>query len=140
MRDFLTKLYKAGDFWGGFAAMLVALPASIAFGVTIYAAISPTYADAELFEGLLVGKCDAREQRGIEQELDGQLLALGVLQHVAAAVLRDDPTGIGQELRRFAQVLALVLRRVVQRVGIFGGEDFRRQLVLQRVEKRQLRL
>jgi SulP family sulfate permease len=27
----------AGDFWGGFAAMLVALPSAIAFGVTIYA-------------------------------------------------------------------------------------------------------
>ena len=26
-----------GDFWGGLAAMLVALPSSIAFGVTIFA-------------------------------------------------------------------------------------------------------
>ena len=32
-----------GDFWGGFAAMLVALPSAIAFGVTIYAAIGPAY-------------------------------------------------------------------------------------------------
>ncbi|MEF8707803.1 MAG: hypothetical protein V5B38_02530 [Candidatus Accumulibacter propinquus] len=30
-----------GDFWGGLAAMLVALPSAIAFGVTIYAAIGP---------------------------------------------------------------------------------------------------
>ena len=28
-----------GDFWGGLAAMLVVLPASIAFGVTVYSAI-----------------------------------------------------------------------------------------------------
>ena len=33
-----------GDFWGGLAAMLVALPSAIAFGVTIYAAIGPSYA------------------------------------------------------------------------------------------------
>jgi SulP family sulfate permease len=30
-----------GDLWGGLAAMLVALPASIAFGVTVYSAIGP---------------------------------------------------------------------------------------------------
>ena len=33
-----------GDFWGGLAAMLVALPSAIAFGVTIYAAIGPMMA------------------------------------------------------------------------------------------------
>ncbi len=33
-----------GDFWGGLASMLVALPASVAFGVTVYSAISPQYA------------------------------------------------------------------------------------------------
>jgi SulP family sulfate permease len=29
--------HLAGDFWGGLAAMWVALPSAIAFGVTIYA-------------------------------------------------------------------------------------------------------
>lgn len=53
MQAFLTKLYKAGDFWGGFAAMLVALPASIAFGVTIYAAISPTHAALGALAGII---------------------------------------------------------------------------------------
>ncbi len=33
----------AGDFWGGSAAMLVALPAAIAFGVTTYAAMGGSY-------------------------------------------------------------------------------------------------
>ena len=33
-----------GDLWGGLAAMLVALPASIAFGVTVYSAIGPFHA------------------------------------------------------------------------------------------------
>ena len=36
----LPKLENpAGDFWGGFAAMLVALPSAIAFGVTIYSVL-----------------------------------------------------------------------------------------------------
>ncbi|MDD2743231.1 MAG: SulP family inorganic anion transporter [Rhodocyclaceae bacterium] len=53
MADFLKKLYQSGDFWGGFAAMLVALPASIAFGVTIYAAISPSHAALGALAGIV---------------------------------------------------------------------------------------
>jgi SulP family sulfate permease len=53
MHAFLKKLYMAGDFWGGFAAMLVALPASIAFGVTIYAAISPSHAALGALAGII---------------------------------------------------------------------------------------
>lgn len=53
MQAFLKKLYQAGDFWGGFAAMLVALPASIAFGVTIYAAISPSHAALGALAGII---------------------------------------------------------------------------------------
>lgn len=45
MREFSgTWMRHSGDFWGGLAAMLVALPAAVAFGVTVYAAISPHYA------------------------------------------------------------------------------------------------
>lgn len=32
------------DLWGGLAAMLVALPSSIAFGVPAYTALGPEYA------------------------------------------------------------------------------------------------
>lgn len=42
-----------GDFWGALAAMLVALPASIAFGVTIYAAIAPSYAAIGALAGII---------------------------------------------------------------------------------------
>ncbi|MDS4014281.1 MAG: SulP family inorganic anion transporter [Candidatus Accumulibacter sp.] len=42
-----------GDFWGGTAAMLVALPSAIAFGVTIYAAIGPAYAGLGALAGIL---------------------------------------------------------------------------------------
>lgn len=43
----------AGDFWGGLAAMLVALPSAIAFGVTIYAAVGPAYVGIGALAGLL---------------------------------------------------------------------------------------
>ena len=43
----------AGDFWGGLAAMLVALPAAIAFGVTIFAALGGTYVAYGALAGIL---------------------------------------------------------------------------------------
>ena len=43
----------AGDFWGGFAAMLVALPSAIAFGVTIYASLGGSFAAYGALAGIL---------------------------------------------------------------------------------------
>jgi SulP family sulfate permease len=48
----LPKL-EAGDFWGGLAAMLVALPSAIAFGVTIYSPLGATYAAQGALAGIL---------------------------------------------------------------------------------------
>ncbi|HLO62222.1 MAG TPA: SulP family inorganic anion transporter, partial [Azonexus sp.] len=53
MRETFKKLYQAGDFWGGLAAMLVALPAAIAFGVTIYSAIAPGHAALGALAGII---------------------------------------------------------------------------------------
>lgn len=54
MREFSgTWMRHSGDFWGGFSAMLVALPASVAFGVTVYAAIAPHYAPFGALAGVL---------------------------------------------------------------------------------------
>jgi len=54
MREFSGNwLRHSGDFWGGLAAMLVALPAAVAFGVTVYAAISPQYAAFGALAGIL---------------------------------------------------------------------------------------
>lgn len=53
LQGILKKDKLAGDFWGGFAAMLVALPSAIAFGVTIYAAIGPSYASLGAIAGIL---------------------------------------------------------------------------------------
>src|SRR3954467_2480249 len=43
----------AGDAWGGFAAMLVALPSAIAFGVTIFAPLGGSYAAQGALAGIL---------------------------------------------------------------------------------------
>lgn len=43
----------AGDFWGGLAAMLVALPSAIAFGVTIFAPLGASYAAQGALAGIL---------------------------------------------------------------------------------------
>jgi len=48
-----NKTLLSGDFWGGLAAMLVALPAAIAFGVSIYAAIAPGYAALGALAGII---------------------------------------------------------------------------------------
>ena len=42
-----------GDLWGGLAAMLVALPSAIAFGVLVYTGIGPEYVGAGAMTGIL---------------------------------------------------------------------------------------
>ena len=44
---------KAGDIWGGLAAMLVALPSAIAFGVTIFAPLGAGFAAQGALAGIL---------------------------------------------------------------------------------------
>ena len=54
MREFSgTWMRHSGDFWGGLSAMLVALPASVAFGVTVYAVVAPQYAAFGALAGVL---------------------------------------------------------------------------------------
>ncbi|HTO95550.1 MAG TPA: SulP family inorganic anion transporter, partial [Myxococcales bacterium] len=43
----------AGDFWGGLAAMLVALPSAIAFGVIIFSPLGRAYAASGAVAGIL---------------------------------------------------------------------------------------
>jgi SulP family sulfate permease len=44
---------RTGDIWGGLAAMLVALPSAIAFGVLVYSAIDPSLAGQGALYGML---------------------------------------------------------------------------------------
>ena len=43
----------AGDIWGGLASMLVALPASIAFGVAVYSVLGPQFAPQGALWGIV---------------------------------------------------------------------------------------
>lgn len=45
--------HLAADFWGGMAAMLVALPSAIAFGVTIYSPLGGSYAAYGAVAGII---------------------------------------------------------------------------------------
>ena len=45
--------FYAGDLWGGLVAMLVALPAAIAFGVTIYAPFGATHSGVGALSGVM---------------------------------------------------------------------------------------
>ncbi len=45
--------FWSGDLWGGFAAMLVALPSSVAFGILIFTAMGEEYAGQGAMAGLL---------------------------------------------------------------------------------------
>jgi len=43
----------AGDLWGGFAAMLVALPSSVAYGVAVYSVLGPGFAGQGVRTGIV---------------------------------------------------------------------------------------
>jgi len=53
MTDNSSRQHLAGDFWGGLAAMLVALPSAIAFGVTIYSPLGGNFAAQGALAGIL---------------------------------------------------------------------------------------
>ena len=99
-RDYLN------EFWGGLAAMLVALPSSIAFGVLTFTAISPHLVG----EGAFVGMIGAAAM-GLGAPLFGRTPALisapsapaaAVLSGLAAEFVQQ-----GMETRRIVGLLAL---------------------------------
>ncbi|MFM7633098.1 MAG: hypothetical protein ACKO65_07050 [Betaproteobacteria bacterium] len=48
-----NEQYLRDDLWGGLAAMLVALPSAIAFGVTILAPLGPQFGAQGAIAGLI---------------------------------------------------------------------------------------
>ena len=70
-RSGLAFPFKPGDVWGGLAAMLVALPSAIAFGVLVFSAIDPRLAG----EGALFGMIGSAAL-GIAAPLVGRTPAL----------------------------------------------------------------
>lgn len=73
----------AGDFWGGLAAMLVALPSAIAFGVTIFASLG----GASVGQGALAGILGAMAMGLVAASLGGTQRLISAPCAPAAAVL-----------------------------------------------------
>jgi SulP family sulfate permease len=94
------------EFWGGLAAMLVALPASIAFGVLVYSAISPQM----IGEGAFIGMMGAAVL-GLAAPLFGRTPALISAPCAPAAAILSalavDLIGQGIEIGRISGLLAL---------------------------------
>ena len=94
------------EFWGGLAAMLVALPSSIAFGVLVFSVISPQMAG----EGAFVGMIGAAAL-GLTAPLFGRTPALVSAPCApAAAVLSGLATELvhhGMDAHRILSLLAL---------------------------------
>ena len=59
----------ADDMWGGLAAMLVALPSSVAFGILVYTAFGQEYAGQGAMAGLLGVQVFARLALTIAESL-----------------------------------------------------------------------
>ena len=94
------------EFWGGLAAMLVALPAAIAFGVLVYSSISPQM----IGEGAFVGIMGAAAL-GLTAPLFGRTPALISAPCAPAAAILSalavDLIGQGVEIGRISGLLAL---------------------------------
>ena len=53
MRSFAHHPNVRGDLWGGFSAMLVALPSAIAFGVTIFSPMGSAFGAQGAMAGMM---------------------------------------------------------------------------------------
>ncbi|MBF0219866.1 MAG: SLC26A/SulP transporter family protein [Gammaproteobacteria bacterium] len=97
----------AGDFWGGLAAMLVALPSAIAFGVTIYAPLGGMAAA----QGALAGILGAMALGLIAASLGGAPRLISAPCAPAAAVLAAfaiEALRLGHESQSIAFMLILL--------------------------------
>ena len=112
MQEFFKNIYKSGDFWGGLAAMLVALPAAIAFGVTIYSAIAPAHAAL----GALAGIIGATVIGLVASLLGGTDRLISAPCAPAAAVLSAFAIGMVQEGVAEGNVVLMLLM-----LGILAG-------------------
>ena len=112
MQSLANKPFLSGDFWGGLAAMLVALPAAVAFGVSIYAAIAPGYAAL----GALAGIVGASVIGLIAALLGGTDRLISAPSAPAAAVLSAFAIGLVEEGMPAGDIVLLLLM-----LGILAG-------------------
>jgi sulfate permease, SulP family len=118
----------AGDFWAGFAAMLVALPSSIAFGVAIYGVLGPAY----VAQGALAGVIGAVILGFIAPLLGGaprlvsspSAPAAAVMTAVAAELVAGNGSRAGlpaEHVVLLLMILALLAGLLQLTYGLIGG-------------------
>lgn len=107
-----TSRNLSGDFWGGLAAMLVALPSAIAFGVTIYAPLGASLSA----QGAMAGLLGALALGLIAAALGGAPRLISAPCAPAAAVLSAFAI---QSLEHGVEVTTVVLMLTV--VGLLAG-------------------
>ena len=122
LQPLLKGKQAPGDFWGALAAMLVALPASIAFGVTVYSAIGPGYAAL----GALAGMVGATVIGLVASTLGGTDRLISAPCAPAAAVLSAfaialTSQGVAPEVIVLLLILLGVLTGIVQMLLGFIG-------------------
>jgi SulP family sulfate permease len=115
-----------GDIWGGLAAMLVALPSAIAFGVLVYSAIDPSFAG----QGAMFGMLGAAALGLVAPQIGRTPALITGPCAPAAAILAGLATELvtkGVEPARIPGLLALtaLISAVLQVIyGVFKGGRF----------------
>ncbi len=99
-----------GDFWGGLASMLVMLPASLAFGVAIYAPLGPDFAGQGALAGVLGATAIgfvAPLLGGTERLISGPCAPAAAVMGGLALQLSSPPAGGGASPERVILLLTL---------------------------------
>ncbi len=112
------------DFWGGLSAMLVALPASLAFGVAIVAPLGPAYTGVGALSGLLgafaMGSI-AAGLGGAPRLISAPCAPAAAVMGALALALSSDPGRDPSSTLLLLSITALISGALQILYGVLGG-------------------
>lgn len=112
------------DFWGGLSAMLVALPASLAFGVAIVAPLGTEYSGAGALSGLLgafaIGVV-AASLGGAPRLVSAPCAPAAAVMGALALVLASDPNRAPSSTLLLLSITAVISGALQILYGVLGG-------------------
>ncbi len=112
------------DFWGGLSAMLVALPASLAFGVAIVAPLGPAYSGVGALSGLLgafaMGSI-AAALGGAPRLVSAPCAPAAAVMGALALALSSDPHRDPSSTLLLLSITALISGALQILYGVLGG-------------------
>ena len=112
------------DFWGGLSAMLVALPASLAFGVAIVAPLGPAYSGVGALSGLLgafaMGSI-AAAIGGAPRLVSAPCAPAAAVMGALALALASDPGRDPSSVLLLLSITALISGALQILYGVLGG-------------------